>query len=670
MSRLPETLVANQRATARSGVLANAPKYPHPFFDLGQSYLPNDIKQLFNWTKFYFTTNPVVNAAITKMAEYPITSIIFKTNDTVLKEKYEEIVKILKLKSFRIEVGLDYFTYGNAFVSIMFPFKKYLECSSCHKQHDIKSVKYKWLSFQYNFKCPSCGNDGFAKVHDNYVRSIRDIRLMRWNPEFIDIEYNELSGKTTIIYNIPNTIINQVMLGKPAALEELPDIFIQAIKQKKKLYFHPDNIFHFKRPTLSQKTPGWGTPLVLPVLKDLHYMGVLRRAQEAVAQEHIVPLRVLFPSQGTTTSDPFSTINLSDWKQEVEEQIAKWKVDPNRIPVMPLPLGSQIIGGDGKALLLHQEYRVWSEHIAAGMGVPPEFIFGGIQYSSTNLTMFQLHNKFLGYIEEQKELVFDFIFKRIAAYMGWPKVKGDFKPFKMADDLQRTMLYFQLNQAQKISDATLLEDIGMDISVERDRMNSERGFTLELQRRMQKEQAHIQGEVAVVNNKYQLDVQQAQMALQMAMQPQQPGMAPPGQDPNALQDPNAQQDPNVPAGALSGNQVAPGFPEGASVYPENSQNNPATGVKPTMGNPNETTPSGMSLQYIAKRAANYLETLDEGQRSAQLNIMRTANPELFTLVNQIIQDTLGSQSNPLNAAQMPMPEQKPQRRDPSRQIGS
>ena len=74
---------------------------------------------------------------------------------------------------------------------------------------------------------------------------------------------------------------------------------------------------------------------------------------------------------------------------------------------MPMPLGTQTIGGQGRALILHQEYRIWSEQIIAGMGVPPEFVFGGVQYSGTNLTMFQLHNKFLSYIEDLKELIFD-----------------------------------------------------------------------------------------------------------------------------------------------------------------------------------------------------------------------------------------------------------------------
>ena len=259
-------------------------------------------------------------------------------------------------------------------------------------------------------------------------------------------------------------------------------------------------------------------PLVMPVLKDLHYLGILRRSQEAIAQEHIVPLRIVFPQGGTATSDPYSMVNLGEWKNEVQRQLSQWKIDPNRIPVMPLPLGYQTIGGNGRALVLHNEYRVWSEHIVAGMGVPPEFVFGGIQYSGTNLTMFQLQNKFLGYIEDQKELVFDFIFKRIAAYMDYPDIDGDFRPFKMADDLQRTMLYFQLVQGQKLADRTLLEDLGFDPTLERAKMDAERGEMLELQRRMQQQQAHMQGDIMAINTRYQLENQKTQTIAQLELQ--------------------------------------------------------------------------------------------------------------------------------------------------------
>lgn len=689
---------SGQRATARAGVSGNAPKYPHPFFDQGQSYLPTSVKSLFNWCRFYFLTNPVVNSAITKMAEYPVTPILFKTDNEDLKSRYEEVDRRLHLKSFRVEVGLDYFTYGNAYISLYYPFRKYLKCGSCGALEDIKKADYKWIGMKYKHTCKKCGECGFAEAEDRYIKSIRGIRLIRWNPENIEVDANEITGKVTYTYDIPVKVTNDIGLGLPSAIEDLPDIFIRAVREKKRVTFNRDNLYHFKRPTLAQKGQGLGTPLVMPVLKDLHYLGILRRSQEAIAQEHIVPLRVIYPQPASASADPFAMINLESWKEEIEEQIAKWKIDPNRIPVMPLPLGYQTVGGEGKALILHQEYRVWAEHICAGMGVPPEFVFGGIQYSSTNLTMFQLHNKFLGYIGEQREMVFDFILRKISAFMGWPRIDGDFKAFKMADDLQRSMLYFQLNQAQKLSDSTVLEDLGMDPVVEREKMDAERGETLELQRRMQKLQAHIQGEVSLINNKYAMEAQQAMMGMQMGMQAQQQEIANqqaleaqqqqglmqqqmnpqmpevgsaspvgPPQPPRAPMTP-----PGAPTqeGAMTGAQVAPGFPEGATAYADNGQKAPDTGTPPWIGSESQGPQAGskLDLTYVAKRAAAYIRSLDPVGQNQILGNMSAANPPLFQLVQQLLMSREGQQASGLNAMQMPAPEIKPPRRDASRAL--
>jgi hypothetical protein len=669
-------------ASGSNGRAFNAPKYPHPFFDQGQAYLPTSVKNMFHWCRYYFLTNPAVNAAVTKMAEYPITPITFKTDNETLRSRYAKIARQLDLKSFRVEVGLDYFTYGNAFVSVMFPMRKFLVCEHCKKPNDIKSkrTKYKWVNERYNLTCQYCKMSGFAKVHDQYLKSVRDIKLVRWDPEKIDIVHNEITGTTKYYYTIPTHIHNAIRMGKKEYVEELPDVFIQSVKKNKKLMLSPENLYHFRRPSLSQKSGGWGTPLIMPVLKDLHYLGVLRRSQEAVAQEHIVPLRIVFPQAGTATSDPYSMLNLEEWKGEVTKQLSQWKLDPNRIPVMPMPLGYQTIGGNGRALVLHQEYRVWMEHIIAGMGVPPEFVFGGIQFSGTNLTMFQLQNKFLGYIEDQRDLVFDFIFGKIAAFMGYPDIDGDFRPFKMADDLQRSMMYMQLVQGQKLSERTFLEDLGFDPAVERAKMDEERRHNLDLQRKTQVLQAHMQGDIMQINTRYQGESQLSQVKAQMAAQKEQMKMQQEMQQEQQVQQQQAmtaQVNQNVasngalPPGAQTGDAVTAGFPEGATAYSRNGGGPPQTGIAPWVPNQNSgnATGSNLDLGYVAKRAAAYIRGLPQERQQQVLQNMSQANPPLYEMVVNLLSSRQGDQSNPTNPLTNPMATQKPGRAGPARKVG-
>ena len=72
---------------------------------------------------------------------------------------------------------------------------------------------------------------------------------------------------------------------------------------------------------------------------------------------------------------------------------------------------------------------------------------------------------------------------------------------------------------------------------------------------------------------------------------------------------------------------------------------------------------GANLLYLAKRAANSLKDMDQMTKMMELNKMKAMNPQLYMLVMQIVRSETGSQADPLNPQQSPLPEQKPERRD-------
>lgn len=131
--------------TGRAGV-----KYPSPFFDIAQTYLPPTIKDLLKWCRFYSLTHPLINTVIHKLSEYPITEIVIDEENRELKEKWELLLyQVLKYRSFQIEVGLDYFTYGICIATIHFPFTKYLVCRHCKHKEKASQMVYKWRDLNY-----------------------------------------------------------------------------------------------------------------------------------------------------------------------------------------------------------------------------------------------------------------------------------------------------------------------------------------------------------------------------------------------------------------------------------------------------------------------------------------------------------------------------------------
>lgn len=650
-------------------------QYPSPFFDIGQTYLPATMKQMFRWCRYYFLVNPLINAVVFKMSEYPVTDVVFDTDRPELKEQWSSfLLEQLRWRSFQVEVGLDYHTYGNALVSIFYPFVKMLECRNCGHTVPAREATYRFQNYGFNQVCKKCGHHGPAKAYDHYIRAPRGIRLLRWSPEDVDVRYNDTTGDYEYYYEIPGPLKNDITIGKKSTVETVPQFFIDALRLKKAVVFNPDNIYHFRRPTLAGKDRGWGTPMILPVLKDTFYLQVLRKAQEAIALEHIVPLRVLFPQAGSGTSDPYTTTNLQDWQDQVNQEIRRWRSDNNYIPVLPLPIGHQTIGGDGRALLLTQEIRVWSEHIVAGMGIPVELIFGGLSYSGSNVSLRMLENTFIGYMSDHLALL-KWVIRKTSAWLNWSPIRARFKPFKMADDLQRKAYLFQMNQAGKLSDDALVADADYD-SEEQDRIiqqeQARRAAAMKSQRLLQ---AEIEGEAQYTSMKWQAKIQRQQMQEQVAMQNEaaKDQLAYQSQvQGKMMQDQMAIQQGQPPTENPPEMQPSPRNPQAVAAPPQELQS-PLTmsTVQPMPAQPTGEALAGrqnVDIMLLGRQIADSISNMGPAVRPQALTELQQRSPALHDVVLGMMASGGNGPSRAADAAARPLSEVKPPRRGPEAQL--
>ena len=643
------------------GSPVNGVNYPSPFFDVAHTYLPVTVKQLFKWCRYYFLTNPLINATVFKLSEYPVTDVIFEhENPEVVRKWTEYFQDHFKYRAFQIEFGLDYHAYGNGCLSIGYPFKKYLYCKGCKFRDEASKIRANWIftSFQFRLTCPQCGFVGDAEVKDFHYKNASGIHLIRWNPEDIEITYNDISGEHTYFYTIPSVIRNDIVIGRKDVVEGIPQVFIQAMREQKGVIFSKENFFHMRRPTLATQDRGWGTPLLLPVLKDTFYLQVMKKAQEAILLEHIVPLRILFPQAGSGSSDPYTTINLVDWRDQIAAEIGRWRYDSNYIPILPLPVGNQTIGGDGRALLLTSEIQAWSEQIMTGMGVPREFLLGGMSYAGTNVSMRMMENMFIGYILRHKALA-RFVMKQVSSYLGWPEARIRFKPFKMADDLQRKAYLFQLNQAGKVSDTTLLADNDLSQDDENELMMRETDMRQAATKKQQLAMAETQGEAQLVMMKFQAKAQQAMQEAQRAPdapgepggpESQSQGGAPGGQQAQPLPLPGQQQGPQ------QGQPLQPSI--GAAPQDYITQVSSQLSGQQRMGNS-----LNVDLPSLAQAQAYSISHLPAAQQKVALQNLSLQSPELADLVRQLLASMPANDGQQSAGVDMrPAPEQRPARR--------
>jgi hypothetical protein len=505
---------------------------------------------------------------------------------------------------------------------------------------DAENAKYIWRDYSFYLRCIDCQFEGAMKVEEVPIKSIERVRLIRWNPLYVEVVPTGLSPDDKE-YKIKLTrgLRNRITMGDRKTVLNIPQTFIKAAQYKRKVVLTSRKVFHSKRPSASREEDDnlLGVPLILPVLKHLFFMQVLQKAQEAVAMEHIVPLRVLFPQVRGDADNIYAKINLDKWQQEAVDQVKRWKRDINHIPVMSVPMGVTHVGGQGKGLLLYQEIRLLAEQIIAGMGVPVSFFFGEAQYSGASVNLKALENEFSSNRDDMLELV-KFIFTQICMFLNIPLPDLTFRPFRMADDLQRAAYDMQLSQIGKLSDQSLLEKHGHSYEQEQLRMNSEEKLNNERMLRQQKAQAEAQGQATVIATRYQVEAQMMQQ--QMTGQPQQQEGAPPQEGQEQMPQEGQEQMPQEGAPQQEGQEQMP-----QEAMASQSQLNP-NGM-PTEGQPGGEAPY-VDVLSQAKGWADEIGQQPHAEQMRILTMLRRDNPELSDLVqNALNQRKAGGSQNPL-----------------------
>jgi hypothetical protein len=433
-------------------------------------------------------------------------------------------------------------------------------------------------------------------------------------PTDIDIKYHEQTGSKDYFYTPPQPLKADIISGRREVVAETPQVVLEAIQLNRPVRMNPQSFFHLARTTVSSQDRGLGVPIIFPVLKDVFYLQTLKKAQEALSLTTIVPLRIFFPQPGGPLSDPATTINLTDWRNQLEVELRRFRYDPGYTPILPFPVGHQVVGGEGRALLLSQEIRMWSDQIIVGMGYPPSLVFGDVTWSGSSVALRMLENTFLRFMELRRRL-FDFVVQNISTGLGWQKIDYHMKPFKMADDLAKRQMAMNLAQWGKISDRTLLAECDYDFDREQQLIRDEQDLRLQTAIRQSKVSAEAQGEAMLIQSSYQVRSQMEQQRIQQAAQ-------------------------------MSATVNVPGTTGG----PQGPEQQPGKELPqfPAGGN------FGVDARMVPRQLAEQINALDPVTRNERLRSLQATAPETYYQVMRQIAPAPSGQ---------PLPEQKPPRRE-------
>ena len=478
--------------------------HPNPINKFLDGYTPRTLKKLLGWAEYLYCDSTHIYAALNKLADYSITDIIYSTESKLEKERHEKLLeKVLAVKGILKAASRDRGMYGNSFISLYLPFTRHLTCLSCQTMTNIRHVNYKYKAQTglFSWACPDCkqsNKTGIDQLKDTKVADMKRINVIRWDPKSIDIDHNPITGERKYYYNIPIGVKEKVKLGVKSLINSMPKGFLQAVRDKKVFEFADQKIFHMRVDAPAGVDSAWGLPPLVSTLRPFLFVAALRKANEAIALDYLVPFRVLHPAQSTGNSDPFIHMNMSRWVDETKANIQKWRRDPLHIQFSPFPLGTTQMGGQGRTLMCLPEVESAENNILAAMGIPREFLFGGLSFAGSSVTLRMLENQLLSQTRDLLDLL-QWIGDACSDFLGWTKIHYEMTPFKLIDDVQQKQILMGLAGEQgggMVSKTTVLNAFNQDIAKERKMRKQETLDELRFQAELSSEAGKMQNTLA------------------------------------------------------------------------------------------------------------------------------------------------------------------------------
>lgn len=592
-------------------------RFPDPFCDVASLSMPESIQTALRWTEYIMNANGPYRQAIDRVVSYFVTDVeIYDVGENKTgreeKDKYQTfLADTLSIQNVLKTVGMDYMSYGNSFTSLLVPFRRYLFCARCGFEMPLDRVvnseacAFSWQNFQFHATCPQCKYVGPWKHVDRRSGDTSHITVKRWSPHEIDILWDPYTGECSYVWKIPEDYRTLIKQGHLHHLERASWEVIQAIKNGQNLLFDKGIIFHLKEDALAgMRNRGWGISRVLANFREAWYYQILKRYNEAVALDYVIPFRVITPMPrggDAQSSDPVHSINLSSFTARVNAMIRARRTDPARWNILPFPVQYQALGGDASQLAPRDLLDQGLETLLKCIGMPVELFNGTLtlQAAPAALRLFEAN---WSHLPHNLNLFLSDLVSSVSRVMSWEPVGAKLQRVTHADDLNRQMAKLQLMQGQQISKSTGLSSVGLDYRDEIKQMLEEEKIYAEEQERMQAE------------------MQQAQQMKDMSQAPDMAaGVGDTGAGATGM--PQGGAPAAAPAGGMPGQAPSP-----VDQFLAQRQNSPNVPRTPE------------DLQQQAQLIANQLLSMPESVKDSELIKLKRSDSTMHALVTSIIDD--------------------------------
>lgn len=449
-----------------SGNSGGREAYTNPFFGIPHKYMPQTMDSMLWWSNHFLFRFGFYRAVLFRVASYFVTSLSIECDDSDAKKKYEEIFEDLRWKNTLTIGGLNLLAYGNLFVTVNTGFTRFIECPGCHKISNLNKIdEYEFTNeAKYIYGCPQCKVKGLHKILDKPSKDVDQIHVKFWPPREIICRCEETTGDVEYFWRIPEEYKKNVLkTNNKFYSKKTPKIIYDAVLQDKMLAFNDKNFLHLQVPTPNGiRMDGKSVPFCIYLFDDFFMLQVLRRFNESICFEDIVPFRVISMSPDINQqANPILSQGAPQWKGAVEQMLRDHRKDPGSHHTFPFPLNYQQLGGEGKNLAPTELIQQAIGNILNALYVPQELYTMTLQAQAVGPALRLFENSWSILIDAYNTLL-DHWGDVIGKIKGLPKAKISLIPTTLSDDMEKKSIIGQLVSANAIARSELLGLYGFD----------------------------------------------------------------------------------------------------------------------------------------------------------------------------------------------------------------
>jgi len=481
--------------------------FMNPWVDLASSYAPRTINSALELCEFLYVNDSTYRKASERIVNYFLTDLKFSGQSDDERKKFEKLItEDFDLAGSLQAIGNDFMCYGNSFATVSLPFTRVLVCSKCKRETNIEHVDFKYNPDDGSFitYCGKCTSDTKHIARDYKKKDSKAIKIIRWNPKHITIKANRLTHNVEYYTEIPNEIKTGVLNNDKFFIKTTPLPFLAAIKNQTQFKFKQGHLHHMKEPYLSGLwLGGWGLPAILSSFKNFFRLQVLRRYNEVLMMDYIVPLRIISPAQGNYTEGNSIYNNLmKNWVQEMQDAVVRHRQDGADWNFFPFPVTYQAVGGEGRNLAPVDLIKDEEDRMLNGRGIPPELYRSTMTLQAAPISLRVFERGWSSLVRGLNLLAQDCVSK-VSAYMGSGDYECELESVRIIDDIENKAWRLQAMTANLLSKETAMRPMGVSDPI------GEYQKILEEQRKMED-----------MSRKMQEEAQMAQMGLVSEEDPQ------------------------------------------------------------------------------------------------------------------------------------------------------